>query len=74
MTEPTTEEIDAALAFYELDRQLCQAAAYKKGTGEGLEAERRRRLKPWVVTLWVLGVLIAVVAVALLSIWLGGKL
>lgn len=71
MGEPTEEQVSAALAFYETDRKL--AKAYREGTVEALEAERRRRLKFYVVGLWICGVLIAVSAAILFGVWIGAN-
>jgi len=86
MDQPSTGEVDTVLAFYEEDRKkvqaqrlqdlrdLARAAIHRKGTVEALEIEQRRRLKPYYRALWVLGVLIAVVAVVTLAVWIGGRL
>jgi hypothetical protein len=84
MDQPRAGEVDAVLAFYEEDRKKVQAqrlqdlrdlgraAVLREGTVEALKIEQRRRLKPYYRALWVLGVLIAVVAVVTLAVWLGG--
>ena len=67
---PTEKEIESTLTLYEEDRRRGKADRRVAV----LEAGRKRKLKPYFVTLWILGVLTAVVLVVWFSVWMGGNL